>query len=303
MKHILLVLLFTIITGCNEMNTQHNSQDANIAYYFQQKNTSMANAIYNENIEEISRLVKQEGYNLNSRDRVEHGVWTYEYTFLNYAVIKQKIKSIQALIDLGADVNQLLLINGNASSNLNLACEQGNIAIIKLLLNHHIQINKTLVQSPLIDFMLNNDFDKSVFDLLVENGANVNHPEYFSGDTPLVTAYSTVDHKAVDYLLEKGANPLQVDTNGNSLASIIQRDINDQIHLEVANHYKQILVNKHNVKFPVNVSYRKGIMERIKRYEKTTPEERAILGSDEIERIKQMRESLTTGIYNGVKID
>ena len=151
--------------------------------------------------------------------------------------------------------------------------------------------------------MLNNNFDKSVFDLLVENGANVNHPEYFSGDTPLVTAYSTVDHKAVDYLLEKGANSLQVDTHGNSLASIIQRDINDQIHLEVANHYKQILVNKYNVKFPVNVSYRKGIMERIKRYEKTTPEEKAFLGSDEAKRIEEMRKSLITGVYDGVRID
>lgn len=285
------------------MNSKHDYQDANIAYYFQQKNSSMAKAIYDEDTEEIKRLVKQEGYNLNIRDRVEHGVWTHEYTFLNFAVIKQKHKSAKTLIDLGADIDELLIISGNGSSNLNLACEQGDTGMIKLLLDHHIKMDNTIAQSPLIDFMLDNNFDKAVFDLLIEHGADVNHPEYFSGDTPLVTAYSMVDHKAIDYLLEKGANPLQVDTNGNSLASIIQRDINDQIHQETAVYYKQKLITQYFVKFPVKVSYRKGLIERIGRYEKTNPEEKAFLGNHEVERIKKMQESLITGIYEGTAID
>ena len=41
----------------------------------------------------------------------------------------------------------------------------------------------------------------------------------------------------------------------------------------------------------------------IKRYEKTTPEEKAFLGSDEAKRIEEMRKSLITGVYDGVRID
>ena len=102
------------------MNTHKNYKEAHIEKYFQGKNVSMAEAIFNEDTDEITRLIKQEGYDVNTRDSIERGVWTYQWTYLNYAVTKGKRKSVKTLLDLGADIDKLLFI-GSAHSNLNIA--------------------------------------------------------------------------------------------------------------------------------------------------------------------------------------
>ena len=51
------------------------------------------------------------------------------------------------------------------------------------------------------------------------------------------------------------------------------------------------------------MSYRKGIEQSIKRYEKATAQEKRFLGASEIERVKDMKESLVTGVYNDISID
>lgn len=302
MKNVLLLLLTVLMIGCGNMNTHENYRESNIENYFQGNDVAMAQAIFDQDTDEIKRLVKEQGYDVNTRSSIERGVWTYQWTYLNYAVTKGKLKSVETLLNLGADIDKLLLI-GNGHSNLNLAADHNDKAMIDLLLKHNIQMDHTIAESPLVDLMVNDNFDKKLFDLLIEHGADINHPEYVSGTTPLITAYAINNHEAIDYLLSKGVDPLQIDTFGNSFASIIQRDIDNGKRLTTAQKYKQRLINEYGIKYPVKVSFREGIKQAIKRYEATTPEEKEYMGEEEVERINEMRESLITGIYNDIPID
>ena len=302
MRSIFLLLITVIVIGCSNMNTHKNYKEAHIEKYFQGKNVSMAEAIFNEDTDEITRLIKQEGYDVNTRDSIERGVWTYQWTYLNYAVTKGKRKSVKTLLDLGADIDKLLFI-GSAHSNLNIAADHCDQDMIKLLLDYNIQMDHIIASSPLDDLMVNDCYSEELFDLLIKRGADVNHPEYISGSTPLMTAYAINNHAAIDYLLNKGANPSQVSTSGHSFASLIQMNLNDNIGLQTAQKYKQRLINAYGIQYPVEVSYRKGIEQSIKRYENATASEKKFLGASEVERVNDMRESLITGVDNGIAID
>jgi len=300
MKIILFLLLTVLVIGCSNMNK--NYKEAHIEKYFQGDNVNMAQAIFNENTDEIKRLIKQEGYDVNTRDSIERGVWTYQWTYLNYAVTKGKRKSVKALLDLGADIDKLLLI-GNGHSNLNIAAGHCDHDMIKLLLNHKIKMDHTIASSPLDDLMVNDCYSEELFDLLIEHGTDVNHPEYISGSTPLITAYAIRNEDAIDYLLSRGADPLQIRTSGSSFASTLERDISSNRNIKTAQKYKQRMMNDYNIQYPIEVSYRKGIEQSIKRYEKATAVEKQFLGASELERVSDMRESLITGIYNDIAID
>ncbi|MGO3177905.1 ankyrin repeat domain-containing protein [Psychrobacter sp.] len=302
MKNILFLLLTILIIGCSNMNTHKNYKEAHIEKYFQGKNVSMAEAIFNEDTDEITRLIKKEGYDVNTRDSIERGVWTYQWTYLNYAVTKGKRKSVKTLLDLGADIDKLLFI-GSAHSNLNIAAGHCDKAMIEMLLEHNIKMDHTIALSPLDDLMVNDCYSEQLFDLLIEHGTDVNHPDYFSGTTPVMTAYAINNHDAIDYLLSKGADPLQVSTSGHSFASLIQMNLNDNIGLQTAQKYKQIMIQDYSIQYPVEVSYRKGIEQSIKRFENATAREKKFLGASEVERVNDMRESLITGVDNGIAID
>ena len=284
------------------MNTHKNYREAHIEKYFQGDNVAMAEAIFNEDTDEITRLVEQEGYDVNTRDSIERGVWTYQWTYLNYAVTKGKRKSVKALLNLGADIDALLFI-GSAHSNLNIAAGHCDQAMIKLLLDYNVKMDHIIASSPLDDLMVNDCYSEELFDLLIEHGTDVNHSEYISGSTPLMTAYDINNHEAIDYLLDHGAKPLQVSTSGHSFASSIQMDLENNINAQTAQKYKQRMMNDYNIQYPIEVSYRKGIEQSIKRYENATTEEKKFLGVSEVERINDMRESLITGIYNDIAID
>lgn len=302
MKSILLLLLTVLVIGCSNMNTHKNYREAHIEKYFQGDNVNMAEAIFNEDTDEITRLVKQEGYDVNTRDNIERGVWTYQWTYLNYAVTKGKRKSVKALLNLGADIDALLLI-GSAHSNLNIAAGHCDQAMIKLLLDYNVKMDHIIASSPLDDLMVNDCYSEELFDLLIEHGTDVNHPEYISGTNPLMTAYAINEHDAIDYLLSRGADPLQIDTFGNSFASLLQRNIDDGKRLDTAQKYKQRLIKDYGIQYPVEVSYRKGIEQSIRRYENTTAREKQFLGASEIERVNEMKDSLVTGVYNDIAID
>lgn len=299
--------MYTFIYSINNsrlhnMNKHKDYIEANIEKYFQGDNVAMAKAIFNEDTNEITRLVKEEGYDVDTRDIIRRGFWTYQWTYLNYAVTKGKRKSVIALLDLGADINKLLMV-AYADSNLNLAAGHCDHAMVELLLNHNVKMNHTIATSPFEYAMLNDCYSEELFDLLIEHGANIDHPHYISGNTPLMTAYDIDNLEAVDYFLNKGADPTKVNSNGHSFASFIQLDLDNNKKRETALKYKQHMINDYGIQYPINVSYRKGIKQSIKRYEMTTAKERELLGEEEIELINDMRESLITGIFSGVPID
>ena len=258
--------------------------------------------IFNEDTDEITRLVKEKGYDVDTRDSIRRGVWTYQWTYLNYAVTKGKRQSVKALIDLGADIDKLLMV-AHADSNLNLAAGHCDHSMIKLLLSRNIKMDHTIAASPFEYSMLNDCYSEQLFDLLIKHGANIDHPHYITGNTPLMAAYNIKNLEAIDYFLSKGADPSKVNSNGHSFASSIQLNLDDNRRRVTALQYKQRMINDYGIKYPIKVAYREGIEQSIKRYEMTTAKERVLLGKEEIEMINDMRESLITGIYNGVPID
>ncbi len=132
-------------------------------------------------------------------------------------VDKEKLKSAETLLKLGANPNDLLLIGRARYSNINLACKDGNKAMIKLLLKYHAKIDSNLTGSPLVELMMYDHNNIELYDLLIQHGADVNHPTYISGTPPLFKAYAINNNKMIDYLLNKGADPLQIDSFGKTL--------------------------------------------------------------------------------------
>lgn len=302
LKYIFTFFLITLTTGCSIMthsdsNSSHDSQQ-----YFQQQLQPMVNAIDREDVDEITRLAKS-GYDVNTRGSVHQQDRLVQWTYLNYAVEKGKLKSAQRLIDLGADVNGLLIDGSAYSSNMNIACANGDRNMINLLLKNNINLNNDLTFSPIYDLMIYEHDDLALFDLLIKHGADVNHSDYIGGRTLLMTAYAINKPNIIDYLLAKRANPLQIDYNGNSFASIIGSNINKGKKLEISKKYQQILIIQHGVKYPIKPSFRKGLEASIKRYENTTAKEKQLLGQAEVERIEYYRTALRKGNLDGIPLD
>ncbi len=305
MKKVLIIFLTIMITACSNMSNSNTNSKSNTdpTKYFAEKNLVMANAINKQDTGDIIRLIKEEGYNVNTRDSIQYGKELHQWTYLNYAVDKEKLKSAETLLKLGANPNDILILGGAYYSNMNLACKDGNKAMIKLLLKYHAKVDSNLTESPLAELMTYDHNDTKLYDLLIQNGADVNHPTYISGTPPLFTAYDINNHQMIDYLLSKGANPLQIDSFGNSFASLLDKDIKENINVKTAKKYKQRMISEYGIQYPVKVSYRKGIEQAIKRYENTTAGEKKIMGQDEIDRINKDRKSLKTGYSNGIAID
>lgn len=302
-KSILVVLLTITLLGCSSVNILSKNTPAQT--YFQGQDLTMAAAINQQNTSEIVRLIKEQGYDVNTKGNTKHRGSDYRWSFLNYAVRQNKLKSAQTLLKLGADVNALAHVGTMTTgySNMNIAAENGDTAMIKLLLQHNINLNNKRAESPLQDLIIYHENKTDLFDLLIQNGADVNHPNYISSSTPLMSAYDINNLLLVDYLLAKGADPLQIGFGGHSFASSLQMNLEQNRKVQIAQKYKQRLIAEYGIKYPITVSFGKGLEQSIKRYETATREEKRLMGEVELKRINNFKAALKTGSYKGVSLD
>jgi cytohesin len=117
------------------------------------------------------------------------------------------------LIAHGADINKKTGEGSSYKTPLNYAAESNNIAVAKLLIARHADIEGG-GSSPLNSAGLNGDF-LEMAQLLVENGAKVNAPSP-TGWYPLQTAAGRGNIKVINYLLAQGADPNAADRAGNT---------------------------------------------------------------------------------------
>lgn len=269
--------------------------------YFESEDLRMGQAVYNGDIKTIELLIKNEHFNINKRGNklpttdAENPV---RYTYLGYAVRIGEVKAAEKLLELGANPG---LINhegdggGGYLSNINLACNIKNKKMIRLLVRYKENLNPTLCGSP-IDDLITGDVDKDMIDLLLANGADINHQEYIGGGTAIFTALGLGKFEYVHYFLDKGADPLALDSHGNSLASLVQDEINEgrlsDYGLKEYNKVKERLINEFHIKFPVENGFAKGRAMAIARYENLSQADKDFLGQDEVERIKEWKEGL-----------
>ncbi len=68
MKKALIIFLTTLMIGCSNMSNSNTNSKSNTdpTKYFAEKNLVMANAINKQDTGEIIRLIKEEGYDVNS---------------------------------------------------------------------------------------------------------------------------------------------------------------------------------------------------------------------------------------------
>ena len=285
------------------MNTKENMNIKNTPEeYFQGKDLVMANAISSGDEKEIENLIKSKNYNVNTRGNSIRKGRVQRTTYLGYAIKVENFKSTEKLLQLGADV---VLVSfdgestGGAWSNINLASTRKNEQLMNLLLTYKVNLNNALVESPLSSLLINNA-NKTLFELLLKNGVNLNHQNYIDGSTPLLTALSIGKFDYVNYFLDHGADPLLLDSSGNSVAYLVQKEIEEgRLNDQGLKEYKQLLnrlKDEKQIQFPLKRNNRRALEQSIARYENLSTKEKEIVGATELERIEKYRTALEKGV-------
>ncbi|MBO9618109.1 MAG: hypothetical protein J7539_03650 [Niabella sp.] len=267
--------------------------------FFKGDDLKMATAIYKNDIQTIDNLVKQEHFNVNGRGSARIEGDTVCYTYLNYAVAVGSLNASEELLKLGADVNLLADNGGWYEANINAACSNKNKKMIELLIKYKENLNPKFCHSPITDLLMG-EVDKSLIDLLLSNGADINYQTYIGGGVAVSTALNINEFDYVNYFLDKGANPSIIEYSGSSLALEIQSEIAEGrlsgYKLKEYTKLKERLVNQFHVKFPLKLEYRKGQEACIRRYDDLSQSDKDFLGKAEADRIRLYRDNLVKGV-------
>ena len=134
---------------------------------------------------------------------------------LHYAVERGHIESVQVILKHGGDP---VSHKGSQPSALHLACSQGKMNIIKLMVNY---CGNSILQSPdqeggsTLHSSTSSINSKDLILYLVENGVNVNGVD-INGLSPLANAVLLGNTEAVEHLLNSGADPCISDKWGRT---------------------------------------------------------------------------------------
>jgi len=117
---------------------------------------------------------------------------------------------------------------------------------------------------------------------------------------PVFTALDINRFDLITYFLDKGADPLRTDYKGNSLAFLIQSDLDEgNLNGDAAKKYadlKHELETTYHVTFPVKREARKGLEAAIKAYESLPETDKKLLGERDLKRYEKDKDNLTKGV-------
>lgn len=295
----LLVVIFNLTSCMN--NKQDKVKNTSLPEaFFEGNDLLMAKAIYAADIAEIEKLITVAHFNPNTRGshlKSKYSETPCQYTYLGYSILVGEIKAAEKLLEFGADVNSVSLDKG-VYTNIGMAFMNKNKNMINLLLKYKVNLNPHLSSSP-FDALLIGGTDRSLFDLLIANGADVNHKEYIGGGGPLIATFYVEKIAYMHYFLDKGADPTQINYLGSSFAYMIQSELDEGRltgkSLVAYQEIKERLSTEFHVNFPLKNLYRKALEESIQRYNSLTKEEKTLLGKDEVERMNLFKKSLISG--------
>lgn len=154
----------------------------------------LSKAIEAGNLDEVQALVSQESTNLNATDDKNH-------TPLIYALIHNKSKIAQCLLDNGADIHAQ---DNDRMTALRYAAFHGHYDLVKTLVEKGADINKKDIfgETPLIIAINKNP---KIAQYLLDKGADI-HAQDDYGMTALHYATFHGYDSLVKDLVEKGAN-------------------------------------------------------------------------------------------------
>ena len=139
-------------------------------------------------------------------------------TPLMYAVDQKCIKSVKALLKLGADINKG---NDKGHNPFTLACEKKDILMMEYLIlrgaNTRIRVRDE--ESP-FSYSIENSFSGTeMVELLIKSGLGKNTRNY-KGECPLFLALRKNNSKIFKFLLENGFNPRYRNSDGKSVLDL-----------------------------------------------------------------------------------
>lgn len=142
-------------------------------------------AIENEDLPVIEDMFRNKGVNINAL------VYMKNTTSLGYSIIKEKYKSFQKILELGADINKGILSEGlTAYTPLMLAVKREDPRFTTDLIQKGADVNM-MGDSTLTPLMaayeLNGGTEENIIALL-DAGANIDTPAYLGGKTVLFEA-------------------------------------------------------------------------------------------------------------------
>ena len=196
MKYFYLIISFVFLCSFNTFAAENN-------------NESIKRAIKTNDINAIEGFINQ-GQNINERD--DRG-----YTPLHYALLKNRLKIAQKLIDAGADINAPssengltpLLIATSRATELQKKAK-------KFMEQSDGDVEKRVTEIKLKKYIAKQmNFARKMLEMLIENGADLNQETPLG--TPLMNA-STNPWNAdiIDVLIKSGANVNARDRNGRT---------------------------------------------------------------------------------------
>lgn len=132
-------------------------------------------------------------------------------SFLFYSAIKHNyINLVKRLIQLGADVNQVIIKEKLHATPLIVAVVYKNAAMIEMLLANGADVNKSvivnIINTPLISAVASEDPDLNIIKMLLKAGANPNVGVKEKKINPLIFAVYSNRLDIIELLLEYGAH-------------------------------------------------------------------------------------------------
>ena len=185
-----------------------------------------------------TQLLIDKGLDINASDKVN-------FTILMFAIGKENIEMVKLLIENGADVNALLNIDTknliekglavNTSTKDGLTTlmfaimEKKNIEIIKLLLEHEVDVNVFVNNGETALMLAIYNENIKLTKLLLEYGADINI-SVKSGETALMLAIYNENIKLTKLLLEYGAD-VNASTKDGDTALMVASINNNNIEI------------------------------------------------------------------------
>lgn len=259
MKSLIIYCIFFMFTSCNMNKSKYMPEK----YFSRGAELSMAENIYYGNKSEIKEMVNNGRVDINTPGK-------YGFTYLMYAIYIQKYDMAKLLLKLGADPNLLSSVNHPVKGNnldyiqreegtfrlmpLSFVCghPDWDIKYIKLLIEYGADVNATIPFSSIHELIVGGAGDMERIKYLMKHGLDLNVPDNL-GDTPIITAAIVRDLDLVEYFLDYGANPKQINKDGVSLGYELQLQIED------------------NLGTPEYIAHAKAIIERLKKMGITFP--------------------------------
>ena len=248
--------------GCNSF-----SEYAPEKYFAEGDELMFANAIYHGNSKKIKRLLSDNAIDVNAPGK-------YGFTYLMYAIYIQQYDAARLLLENDADPNLLSYVNHPVEGNnpdyikreegtfrlmpLSFVCghPDWDIKYIKLLIEYGADVNATIPFSPIHELIVGGASDMKRIKYLMEHGLDLNVPDN-SGDTPVITAAIVRELDLVEYFLDNGASPRQINKDGVSLGYELQLQIEDNLGTPEYIAHAQAIIERlkgMGVKFPVTLN-------------------------------------------------